>query len=181
MQTGLFMLSFLFAFISAGPPGTVSPEYIHPVIPDYGGVVDPVSTAEMPKANAKALFDITSGKMDKGVIKGLDRAALFLNLYGAAGVLPKQIRVAVILHGDATKAALNNRAYGEVSEGKGNPNLELIQRLKESGVEIYVCLQALAYQKYSRNDVLPEIEIAAAASTVNMNKQMAGYAYLPFH
>ncbi|MDW7772113.1 MAG: DsrE family protein [Desulfobulbaceae bacterium] len=48
-------------------------------------------------------------------------------------------------------------------------------------MEIYVCGQALAHQGYRTDEVLPEVTVAVSAATVNINKQMEGYAYIPFH
>jgi intracellular sulfur oxidation DsrE/DsrF family protein len=44
-----------------------------------------------------------------------------------------------------------------------------------------VCGQAMAHQGYGRDEVIPAVIIAVSAATVNINKQMEGYAYIPFH
>ncbi|MCF8039622.1 MAG: DsrE family protein [Desulfohalobiaceae bacterium] len=62
-----------------------------------------------------------------------------------------------------------------------NPNTEIIQRLDQMGVKIYVCLQALAHRELRSKETLPTVTVAAAAATVIIHKQMAGYAYFPFH
>lgn len=174
----------IFASTAVSPAGEADQAaslYRHPVIEGYGGVVNPLKTAEMPRENAKVIYDITSGTMDGGVIKGLDRAALLINLYVEAGLKTQDLQLAVVLHGDATKAALVDSAYRRVSDGKKNPNREIIRLLTGNGVEIYVCLQALIHRDYTPEDTLKEVIIAASAATVNINKQMDGYAYLPFH
>lgn len=155
--------------------------YRHPVINSYGGVVTSLGTAELPRKNAKVVYDITSATMDGGVIKGLDRAALLINLYVESGLKTQDLQLAIVLHGDATKAALVDSAYRRVSDGKDNPSREIIRLLRGNGVEIYVCLQALIHHGYNPENILPDVIIAASAVTVNINKQMDGYAYLPFH
>jgi hypothetical protein len=176
-----FTAAYPCGLLAASPPNTSSYEYIYPQIKGYGGVVDPGNAAELPRENTKVVFDIKAAGSHDEVLKALDRVALNINLYSLTGVKPDQLKFAVVLHGDATKACLKDEAYARHTKAARNPNLELISRLRQVGVEFYVCLQALAYSKYGRDEVAPDVTIAAAASTVNINKQMEGYAYLPFH
>ena len=95
--------------------------------------------------------------------------------------------MAIILHGPATKAALSHEGFAkhtksyETDLGKTkNPNLDLIRRLKEAGVNVYVCGQALAHHGFATTEVAPEVQVAVSAATVNINLQMDGYAYIPF-
>jgi intracellular sulfur oxidation DsrE/DsrF family protein len=174
------------ALMAADPTG--EPEYQHPLIQGHGGFVAVPGAAEPPAKGAKAVLDITSDETAGGVVKGLDRAALICNQYAHAGVGPdKGMKMAIILHGPATKAALTHDAYVKHSSSyaahlatKGNPNLKLLERLNDAGVEIYVCAQALAHRGYSTEEVAPVVTVAVSAATVNINKQAAGYAYLPF-
>lgn len=174
------------ALLAADPTG--SPQYKHPLIKDHGGIVVLPDAAEQPQKDSKVILDITSGEMTGGVLKGFDRAALISNSYAQAGAGPKQgMKMAIILHGEATKAALTDEAYKKHSSSyarqaglEGNPNLALIERLKEVGVEIYVCGQALAHHGFAAEEVAPAVTVAVSAATVNINKQMDGYAYLPF-
>lgn len=158
------------------------PNYQHPVIADHGGIVPAENAAAPPPKAAKVVFDITGGQMDGGVIKGLDRVALYVNLSAAHGVKPEQLKLAAVLHGDATKAALTNEAYAR-REGNGdeNPNLALIRHLQQVGVEVYVCAQALAHHGYRLAEVAEPVTVAVSAATVNVARQMDGYAYIPFH
>lgn len=178
------LLATLFA---ADPTG--SPQYQYPLIQGHGGIVVLPEVAEQPQKNSKVIIDITSGEMTGDVLKGFDRAALISNQYAQAGVGPKQgMKMAVILHGEATKAALTHEAYKKQASSyarqaglEGNPNLDLIERLNEAGVEIYVCGQALAHHGFATEEVASAATVAVSAATVNINKQMDGYAYLPFH
>jgi intracellular sulfur oxidation DsrE/DsrF family protein len=86
------------------------------------------------------------------------------------------------------KAALTDEAYVKHSSAyavhsgvQGNRNSKLIERLSEVGVEMSVSGQALAYSGYSTEEVASSVKVAFSAPTVNINKQTAGYAYLPFH
>ncbi|GAA5510950.1 hypothetical protein Rcae01_06462 [Novipirellula caenicola] len=172
---------------AADPTG--EPNFKYPVIKDHGGIVTLSDAAHQPKANSKVLLDITSDAKSGSVIKGFDRAALILNQYSEAGAgMDNGFKMAIILHGPATKAALSDTGYGKHTDpylnakGKNkNPNLELIGKLKEAGVKIYVCGQALAHHGFATSDVASDVEVAVSAATVNINSQMDGYAYLPFH
>lgn len=163
------------------PARSGGPDFIYPVIENYGGVVSPKGLAEQPQKGSKVLFDIMADEEAGKVAAAIDRVALFLNLYAAAGVPPDQIAVALVLHGDATRAALSDEGYARKTGGKGNPNLKLLHLLKKNGVELYVCRQALAYHGWSPDLVAPMVTIAAAAATVVVDKQRQGYAYIPFH
>jgi intracellular sulfur oxidation DsrE/DsrF family protein len=96
--------------------------------------------------------------------------------------------MALILHGPATMMALSDEAYAkhatDSTRGKGhpkNPNLELLKKLHEAGVEIFVCGQALAHQGFATDEVAKEVKVAVSAATANINLQMNNYAYIPFH
>jgi intracellular sulfur oxidation DsrE/DsrF family protein len=183
----LFGTGLVAALLAADPTG--SPQYKHPLIKDHGGIVILPEAAHQAEKNAKVILDITSDAMAGKVIKGFDRAALISNTYAQAGVGPKDgMQMAIILHGPATKAALRDEAYQRHASSyaqhlgvDGNPNLALIRQLSEAGVEIYVCGQALAHHGFATEEVAPAVQVAVSAATVNINTQMNGYAYLPFH
>lgn len=149
-----------------------------PIIAKFGGVVPLPNAAEKPRAGARAVFDVTADARPTEVNKGLERAARLLNLYGAAGLQASDVRIAVVLHGEATKSALADAAH--VSRfGAENPNLPLIRELKEAGVEVLVCGQALNYKGFEEGEVAEEVAVATAALTVVINKQADGYAHVP--
>lgn len=150
-----------------------------PIIPQHGGVLPRPQAVEQPRAGVKVVFDTTADARSTDVNKGLDRVARLLNLYGAADLQAADVRIAIVLHGEATKTALSHAAYQEHFGVEQNPNLPLIQDLKRAGVEVFVCGQALNYKGFADGEVADGIPIAAAALTVVINKQTDGYAYLP--
>ncbi len=177
-----FLLGGMIGLGLNGIPARMSqPDHQHPLIKDHGRVVDPAGTAAMPQSGAKVVLDITADRNAGRPADGLDRAAMLYNLYAAAGVPPERIRVTVVLHGEAVRAALTDDAYARYAADGPNPNLELIRRLRQAGAEVYVCRQALARHGYTIEQVSPEVTVAASAATVNISRQMDGYAYLPFH
>ncbi len=172
--------------MAADPTG--QPKYEHPVVKDHGGIVVLPDAVYQPKKSAKVILDITSDKMEGGVLLGLDRAALILNQYTAAGAgTDHDFNMTVILHGPATTAALKDEAMAKHASsykkdlGKAkNPNRELVKTLTDAGVEIVVCGQAMAHHGFATDEVLPEVKVAVSAATANIQLQMAGYAYIPF-
>lgn len=185
----LSVAALLFSFAVTANDPTGEPKFAHPVIKDHGGIVELPDAAHQPKKNSKVLIDITSDEKSGRVIKGLDRAALILNQYTHTDAgTDRGFKMAIILHGPATVAALSQDGYAKHAKpymkDKGqteNPNLELIAELRDAGVEILVCGQALAHHKFATTEVAPEVTIAVSAATVNIGLQMENYAYIPFH
>lgn len=163
--------------VPAKPPVAAKLEF--PIITKYGGVLPRRQAVEQPRAGAKVVFDATADSKPGDVNKGLDRVARLLNLYGSAGLKAADVRIAIVLHGDATKSVLNDSAYHAAFGVESNPNLPLIRELRAAGVDVVVCGQALNYKGFPDADVADEIPIAAAALTVVTNKQSDGYSYIP--
>lgn len=173
---------FVLAAAATVAVGAAQPaDFVFPRIGHYGGIVALPEAAEQPRAGAKAVFDITVTSEPEEVSKGLENVARYLNLHAQAGHSPAEVKLALVLHGQATKAALKDDAYARVTGAKHNPNRELLGQLKEAGVEVYVCGQSLARNKYPAADVAPDVTVAVSAMTVNVNKQLDGYAYLAVH
>lgn len=183
-----FTVAMLLGAAAVNTDPTSNPRFQHPVIKNHGGIVVLPDAVQQPRENSKVIFDITSEDKSGSVIKGLDRAALLLNQYTQAKAgMDRGLKMAIILHGSATKAALTDEGYAKHTEpymqDKGktkNPNLELVTKLKEADADIYVCGQALAHHGYATTEVAPKVKVAASGASVSINLQMDGYAYLPF-
>ena len=119
---------------SRSPSGKT--ELVYPVVPGHGGVVPLPRAAEQPRKGAKAVFDITADAKPDAVNMGLEYVAGLLNLYGAAGLKAGDVKIAAVLHGEATKAVLSDTAYAARFKAAANPNLPLIRDLKKAGVEL---------------------------------------------
>lgn len=155
------------------------PTLAFPIIEKYGGVLPRPGAAEQPRAGAKVLLDVTADSKPGDVNKGLDRVARLLNLYGVAGLKASDLKVVVVLHGEATKTALSDAAYKQRFDHPTNPNLPLIKALNGAGVEVLVCGQALNYKGYADQEVAGGVMIAASALTAVINRQADGFAYVP--
>ena len=174
---GMLRENYLVEFTKGPSPGLKPLEF--PIIAGFGGVVRVLNAAEKPRPGAKIVFDVTADAKPSDVNKGLDRAARLLNLYGAAGLKASDIKLVVVLHGEATKSALSDEFYQPRFGVERNPNLPLIRDLQKAGVEIFVCGQALNDKGFPESAVVKEVSIADAALTVTANRQQDGYGYFP--
>ena len=157
------------------------PVFLFPQVARYGGIVQLPAAAEPPRRGAHLVFDITSDSKPDELNRGLESVARYLNLNAEAGFQPAEVKLALVLHGAATKAALNDSAYARHVGATMNPNLDLIHELKACGVEVLVCGQSLARNKFAPGDVAKEVAVAVSAMSVNANKQQDGYSYLSIH
>lgn len=155
-------------------------KWVNPLIRSEGKIVALAEATFQPRRGSKAVFDITAQPTPETVAKGLVRVARWLNLNAAADVDPRDTSVCLVLHGDATKAALRHDAYLKHVGVKRNPNLDLLRELKRQGVQLYVCGQALAHHGFAPSEVESELKIATAALSVIISKQQQGYASLPY-
>lgn len=162
--------NYFVVFEKVAPKAT---KLVYPVIDGYGGVVPMDDAAEPPTKGTKVVFDATAAAKEAGKpAPALERAAFLLNLAGAAGLKPGDIEVVVVLHGDATAAALADQ-----SSDCG----DLVARLTRAGVKVMVCGQALARKGYERTEVRSDVTVAASALTAIANHQQRGFVYVGSH
>lgn len=159
----------------------VGPKLVYPVIEGFGGVAPLPDATEQPAKGTKVVFDVTAVAKDIGKpVPALERTAVLLNLAGASGLRPDDLEIAVVLHGEATFAALTNPAFRE-RYGRENENAVLIERLTKAGVKVLVCGQSLTKKEIARSAVRPEIAVAASALTAVVNRQRNGFATVTSH
>jgi intracellular sulfur oxidation DsrE/DsrF family protein len=56
----------------------------------------------------------------------------------------------------------------------------LIGALTDAGVRIILCGQTAAYRDISKDDLLPNVELALSAMTAHAQLQQSGYTLNPF-
>ena len=151
----------------------------HPTIEGHGSVVQLPQAAHQPRSGTKLLVDVTAGGDPSKLNAAIEKVAKYVNIYAGAGAEPAEVQIAVVFHGDATLAVLNSDAYASNFKVKTNPNLDLLHRLHESGVELYVCGQSLISKGSDPQDVAVFVDTAVSALTAVANLQADGYAYLP--
>ena len=156
----------------------IRPKLIFPIISNIGGVAVLPNTVEPPRQAAKVVFDITADAKPGEVNKGLERVARLLNLYGASGMKASDIRVTVVLHGEATKSALRDDTFRQLFGAEKNPNLPVIRELRKAGVEVLVCSQALVTKGFPPSEIDANLALAFSALTVVINRQAGGYAVI---
>ncbi|MCA9061097.1 MAG: DsrE family protein, partial [Planctomycetaceae bacterium] len=152
-----------------------------PVIADHGKIVQLADAEEQPRADTKICVDITAGGEPDKINPAIEKAARFVNIYGGAGRNPAALKMTLILHGDATTCALSHDAWHTRHETAENPNLALMNSLREAGVRILVCGQALSHKGIPVSEVAPEVQVAVSALTANVNHQQDGYVVVPLH
>ena len=126
----------------------------------------------------KALFDANAGAPapDK-IVPVLSRVGLQINGLLLAKVPADHIRFAMIFHGPAADALLTDAAY-QAKHHMPNPNAPLVAELKRAGVHLLVCGQFLAGADIPRADLIPDAEVAEAATLVMIRFQNDGYAFI---
>lgn len=104
-------------------------------------------------------------------------AARTYNLNIANGVPKEKLKMAIVVHGGASDALLNEESFQE-KFGMANPNMDLIRAFKELGVPIYVCGQSLGFNNVPFKNIIPEVEIVLSAKTAFITFDQKGYTYL---
>ncbi|MEB8328693.1 DsrE family protein [Flavobacteriaceae bacterium KMM 6897] len=155
-------------------------EWVTPVIEGYGKIKYFKTAAVQPDSTLtyKLVFDIKDGKEMEGVNVGLFKIARTLNMLGVAGIASKNINIVAAIHGEATFLVLNEEKY-QKKYGKSNPNLQLLEVLKQHGVELYVCSQATSARDIQEIDMNEYVQSALSAISVLANYQLRGYALMP--
>jgi intracellular sulfur oxidation DsrE/DsrF family protein len=149
-------------------------------IEGFGKTRTSPGAVERPSADLhyRVLFSIAKASTPDKVNPSLDKVARFLNLLAEDGVRPQAGDVAVVIHGDATAIVMRDAAFAAKHAGAPNPSTELIRRLKQAGVSVRVCSQALAAQSVSTQQVDEAVAIDVSALTTSANLQLRGYALI---
>lgn len=150
-------------------------------IASAGGVYKLAGKVEMPATDSvyRLVINATSDEISAtGFNRHLESAARALNLYALAGVSNDNVKVAVVIHGMATSVALSGDAFRR-KFGRANRDAALLDDLKNAGVEIVVCGQALAQQGFAVSDVHKNVRVSLSAMTALVDLQAKGYALIP--
>lgn len=178
LMTALAALAAPMSAAAAEP--RVWPEPTPPAIAGSSGYVEIPGAAisRSTKRRYKALFDAATGAPDPAKpLPAFGRVALQLNGLIAAKVPSSHIFFAVILHGPAGDAVLTDAEYRK-KFGIDNPNKAIFNALREARVRMLVCGQWAAARNIARDQLLPGVEVAEAATLVQISYANAGYAVL---
>ena len=152
-----------------------------PIVEGFGGIYE-IDGAINPETDLeyKIVIDLKTLQRDKESINpGLNNVARMMNLHGLGGVTPENLSVVVVIHGGATDVILDNQTYKSRYE-LDNPNIELIEALKEAGTEIFVCGQSLLARNYALDSVNKEVKIGLSMLTTFTTHMHKGYVPLIF-
>ncbi|SHG27523.1 DsrE family protein [Flagellimonas flava] len=172
-----FPLFFLFCFSLSAQTTKAGP-----VVTDFGKVYrieNPDFKVEKER-EYKAVIDVT-GSWDEHEKRNalIETAARFLNMHAQSGVPASQLKVALVMHGGATKDIISNAAYQE-KFGTDNPNLALVNSLLELDVPIIICGQSANYRGISREEFIPGVQLSLSAMTALVHLQSEGYQLIKF-
>ncbi len=128
----------------------------------------------------KVIFDVTraSPSPDKPV-DGVLFAATDLSALRGQGVPEPNTRFALIFHGPAVGALLDDAGYRR-KYGVPNPNLPMLAALRREGVDILVCGQFLGAMNIDPATLTPDVTVASEAFITLIAYQNDGYAVLEF-
>ncbi len=147
-------------------------------IPGVEPARDVPGAHEVPDAATvyKVVFDIDKGAAKPTDINpGLQGVARYVNTLAKVGVPADHRKIAVVFHQGSTDIVMNNDSFKARYEGQDNPNLALIHAMKEAGVELHVCGQALYARKIDPKIVNPDIQVDLWALTTLVNLETRGY------
>jgi intracellular sulfur oxidation DsrE/DsrF family protein len=126
----------------------------------------------------KIVFSVQAGSKPNEINPSLDHVARAVNLYASAGVPLNHLKFVAVMYGAATDAALDNEHYRQ-KYGVDNPNLALIRKLRNAGVDVAVCGQAAAEHGDRYEWIAPEVTLSLSALTTITTLEHLGYALMP--
>jgi intracellular sulfur oxidation DsrE/DsrF family protein len=147
-----------------------------------GYVQIPGAAVEPDKAHIyKAIFDATkAGELPDKLVPAVQMLGIEQDaLLTTSGVPTRNVNLAIVFHGEAIDAALNDASY-KARHGAPNPNLAAIAALKKKGAEIFVCGQQMRADGITRAMLSPDVTVASDALIVLMSYQNRGYALMSF-
>lgn len=153
-----------------------------PVITEFGEVyqVDNADFKIKPSEEFKAVFDIMDSPESHDEINGrIETAARFLNMHAQVGIPLENLKIALVLHNQASKDVMDNEAY-QRHYGTDNPNRGLIQALLDAGGQVIFCGQSSNARNIPKEDLIPGIQLSLSAMTALIHLQSENYKLIKF-
>jgi len=172
-----FLMPALLSAIALITSASAGEDAFHPgtLIPDFGNIATVDDPRLGPDTQMKIAYDIAEAGSEDAANRRIVTAARFLNMHYEAGVPAENMKVAIVVHGNASNDLLTAEARGEA-----NPNEALIAALIGQGVTIELCGQSAAWYDITEEDLLPGVTMALSAMTAHVLLQQQGYALNPF-
>lgn len=163
-----------FALLVAGP---ALAQPLPKAVPSAGTPQDIPGAMEKPDAalSYRILYDVSDANRDKAQPhQTFRRAASLLNAFAAHGVKPGSGAVAIVVHGAPDSNLLTDAAHIK-RFGTPNPSRLLVEELAAAGVSIRLCGQSYLARGYSREELLPVVQLDLMAMVTIANLMAQGY------
>jgi len=178
MKKILFSASLLFSLtLFAQKRGKV-----FPVIKDYGGVfevpyaIDMLDTTLDYKIVVEAEGAIES---PDSLYRPFENISRMYNLHVYGGVPRNHIHLDVVIFYKAIFVILDNDAYKK-KFGVDNPNLKVIEEMKQAGINLYACGQSVRGFGIDPKTVNQNFQVVLSRATTVSTLELKGYAFFKF-
>lgn len=160
------LISVSFAVLAEDPT-------MGPVVDEYGPTykVDERDVALPDGFVYKTVFDIGQDPKPDEVNRYLVTVARFLNMHVRNGVSIEEMNLAIVVHGAATR---------NLVKADDNPNLQLLGKLQEAGVRVYLCGQSMVHSGIRKDELANGVQVGLSAMTQLTILQADGYALIPW-
>ena len=166
-----------FVGISNAAPGDFE---TGPALQNYGENTEIVDGLLNPESqHFKVVFDVYEENIGESPHRGFNSAARFINMHVRAGVPVDNINVAIVVHGKASYQLMNDKAFFTKFE-KENPSSDLVSKLLENDVDVFVCGQSASFLGLQAKQFNDQVKVSLSAMTANALLQQAGYTLNPF-
>ena len=154
-----------------------------PVFEEFGYVF-PIENADLlldKDKKYKVIFDVYSDEKKSGQMNPLiNTVARFMNMHAQTGIMENNMEIVLVLHGPATKNALNEVVFKKEFKNH-HPNYRLLEALAAKKVKIYVCGQSMKSKGYEASDISKHVSISLSALTALVKYQSEGYQIINFN
>jgi intracellular sulfur oxidation DsrE/DsrF family protein len=175
-------LAVLILLLLPGFFGVAQEKSTGPVIRGYGEAWD-IPEASYPTDTTKTfrvVFDVMNTPEDRTAVNPwMETAARFLNMHARSGIPPVRLKVALVVHNQASTDLLADPYYKE-RFGVPNPNAPLLRELMDFGAEVIFCGQSSRAREIPIAQTLPGVRISLSAMTALIQLQDAGYRLIKF-
>jgi intracellular sulfur oxidation DsrE/DsrF family protein len=174
MQASRRLLTLALVLVSAAPAAAQTGEALLKSVAKYTPVPNP--GFPVPKdAVYKADWDINKGTENPADVDPVFKdVATFLVMADEAGIPRKNVKLAMVVHGNSAKNLLQNDAYKAIT-GVDNPNIPLLQALNDAGVQIIICGQSIPNRKLPGDKLLPFVKVSLSATFAHVTLHSQGY------
>ncbi|TDQ17537.1 intracellular sulfur oxidation DsrE/DsrF family protein [Algoriphagus boseongensis] len=182
LSFAIILFSGIQAFAQGDMPPHIKDKMTYPVLDFHPWVgVIPVENPALPydpTLEYQVAIDLYGRVKDSTAIHPIIlEVARTYNLGIANGVPKEKLKIAGVFHGGITPAIFTDEEY-QKKYGIPNPNLPALAKLKEVGVEFYVCAQSMTFWNYSKDQITPMVSQAMSAKYAFITLDQKGYSYL---